>query len=71
MTLNTHGSNFDTLLGVYTGTSVSALTLIRRQIDDDPAGGTTTSKLVFNVVAGTTYQIQVDGYAGVFPEISR
>jgi hypothetical protein len=69
VTLDTHGSNFDTLLGVYTGTSVSALTLIGAN-DDDPAGGTTTSKLVFNAVAGTTYQIQVDGYGGASGNIT-
>lgn len=63
VTLDTHGSSFDTLLGVYTGTSLSSLTLIGAN-DDDPAGGTTTSRLVFNAVAGTTYHIQVDGYGG-------
>lgn len=62
-TIDTHGSTFDTLLGVYTGTSVSALTTIASN-DDDPAGGTTTSKVKFNAVAGTVYMIAVDGYGG-------
>lgn len=63
VTLDTHGSNFDTLLGVYTGSSLASLTLVAAN-DDDPAGGTTTSKLVFDAVAGTVYEIEVDGYGG-------
>jgi hypothetical protein len=63
VSIDTHGSSFDTLLGVYTGTSVSALTTIASN-DDDAAGGTTTSKVGFTVIAGTVYQIAVDGYGG-------
>jgi subtilase family serine protease len=61
--LDTSGSNFDTLLAVYTGTSVSALTLVAAN-DDDPTAFTTTSRLAFRAVAGTTYHFAVDGYAG-------
>ncbi|HSU67686.1 MAG TPA: PPC domain-containing protein, partial [Tepidisphaeraceae bacterium] len=68
-TIDTHGSSFDTLLGVYTGSSVSSLTLISAN-DDDPAGGTTTSKVTFAAVAGTTYYIAVDGYGGVTGNIT-
>jgi hypothetical protein len=64
VTIDTHGSSFDTLLGVYTGSSLSALTVVASN-DDDPAGGTTTSKVVFTATAGMTYQILVDGYGGV------
>jgi len=63
VSLNTLGSNFDTLLGVYTGSSVSSLSLVAGN-DDSPAGGTLTSALTFNAVAGTTYYIAVDGYNG-------
>jgi hypothetical protein len=63
VTITTKGSSFDTLLGVYTGSSVTTLTSIA-QNDDDPAGGTTTSKVTFNAIAGTVYQIAVDGYGG-------
>lgn len=69
VTLDTHGSNFDTLLGVYTGSSLASLTLVGAN-DDDPAGGTTTSKLIFNALAGTTYQIEVDGYGGASGNIT-
>src|SRR3989442_10607968 len=59
VTINTFGSTFDTLLGVYTGTSVSALTTVA---SNDDSGGTMQSSATFNAVAGTTYQIAVDGY---------
>ena len=57
--IDTIGSNFDTIMGVYTGSSVSSLTTIA---SDDDSGGNYTSKVTFNAVSGTTYQIAVDGY---------
>ena len=60
VTIDTAGSPFDTTLGVYTGTSVGALTALAA--NDDVAAGTTTSRVTLNVVAGTTYRISVDGY---------
>jgi hypothetical protein len=69
VTIDTLGSNFDTLLGIYTGTSVSGLTLVKAN-DDSPAGGTLTSKVSFTVTAGTTYRIAVDGYGGVSGSIT-
>jgi subtilisin family serine protease len=57
----TAGSNFDTLLGVYTGTSVAGLTLVR---SNDDATGVFTSTVLFRTVGGTTYHFLVDGYAG-------
>ena len=38
--------------------------------NDDASGGDGTSKTTFNVIAGTNYQIQVDGYAGEFGNIT-
>ncbi|MDB5321862.1 MAG: hypothetical protein JWN40_3493, partial [Phycisphaerales bacterium] len=71
VTIDTTGSNFDTLLAVYTGASVSTLTAVPGGANDDnPAGGTTTSKVSFNVTAGTTYQIAIDGYGGVYGNIT-
>lgn len=61
VTISTIGSNFDTVLGVYTGTSVSALTRIA---SDDDSGGNATSKVTFLATSGVTYQISVDGYGG-------
>jgi hypothetical protein len=61
VTISTAGSSFDTILGIFNGSLVSALTTIAAN-DDSPAGGTLTSKVTFNAVAGTKYAIVVDGY---------
>ncbi len=62
VTISTFGSNFDTTLAVYTGTSVSNLTLVAQ---NDDAGGGNQSQVAFNAVNGTVYRIAVDGYSGV------
>ncbi|HVT80912.1 MAG TPA: pre-peptidase C-terminal domain-containing protein [Phycisphaerae bacterium] len=67
--IDTHGSSFDTLLAVYTGNAVNALTRVASN-DDDLANSTRTSKVTFNAVAGTTYHIAVDGYNGARGTIS-
>jgi len=61
VTVSTAGSSFDTVLAVYTGTSVGGLTLLA---SDDDAPGTSTSVVSFSATSGTSYQIAVDGYAG-------
>jgi hypothetical protein len=61
VTIDTVGSAFDTLLGVYTGTAVAALTTVAT---NDDANGTTQSSVAFSAAAGTTYRIAVDGYGG-------
>ncbi len=58
-TFETTGSSFNTLLAVYRGSTVSALTWVAS--NDDAASGTTTSRLRFKGFTGTTYQIAVDG----------
>jgi hypothetical protein len=60
-TFDTIGSDFDTLLAVYTGNSVTNLTRIA---SDDDSGGNFRSRLAFNAVRGTTYHIVVDGSSG-------
>ncbi len=60
--LNTAGSSFTTLLGVYTGSSVSNLTAVASNIGNGRAGG--TAQVAFNVTTGTQYQIAVDGFNG-------
>ena len=62
VTIDTIGSSFDTLLGVYTGSSVSSLTAIAS--NDDISDATRQSRVSFTPVAGTTYQIAVDGWNG-------
>jgi len=59
LTLTTAGSDFDTLLATYTGSSIAALTPIAAN-DDDPNGGS-TSRITFDVASGITYHIAVDG----------
>ena len=63
MTINTSGSNFDTLLAVYTGNSVSVLTAVASN-DDANYPFNLTSSVTFHVVAGQTYHIAVDGWNG-------
>jgi hypothetical protein len=58
--VDTFGSGLDTLLAVYTGSSVDALTLVAQ--NDDALGWKWTSKLGFAATAGTTYYIALDGY---------
>jgi len=61
--LTTYGSNFLTLAGVYSGTSLSSL----NPIASAKATGTsvtTTATLNFDAVAGSVYQITIDGVNG-------
>jgi hypothetical protein len=60
-TIDLSGSSFDTLLSIYTGVSVGALTLIA---GDDDSGAGTTSLVAFAAVMGTSYKIAVDGFGG-------
>lgn len=60
--LHTHGSTFNTLLAVYTGTAVNGLTVVASNNDDGSANG--ASGLTFTASAGTTYRIAVDGFSG-------
>lgn len=62
LTLDTSGSDFDTLLAVYTGSSVSALTSVGA--NDNASSGVTTSAVSVAVTAGQTYSIAVDGKSG-------
>lgn len=64
VTLSTAGSNFDTTLGVYTGSSLTTLQLVAENDDENFNNGVYSSRVSFNAVAGTTYRIQVDGYQG-------
>jgi len=67
-TITTSGSTFDTLLAVYKGTSVQALTAVG---SNDNESTTRTSSLVsFAATSGTTYQIAVDGKAGAYGSIT-
>ena len=59
VSINTAGSSFDTLLGVFTGTDLATLTSISE--NDDALPGY-TSRCVFNAVLGVPYNIVVGGF---------
>ncbi len=61
-TINTTNSNFDTILAIYTGSSVGGLTLVTN--NDDISPSVLQSQVIFPAIAGTTYQIAVDGFGG-------
>jgi sugar lactone lactonase YvrE len=61
VTLNARRSVVDALVAVYTGTSLNNLTLIASGASD---GSGNRPFLTFNVTAGTSYQIALDGRAG-------
>ena len=61
-TFNTFGSDFSTLLGVYSGNALTALTAVS---SNDDVGGLRQSRLTFNATAGSVYYIAVDGSVGV------
>lgn len=58
------GSDYDTYLGVGTGSSVDSVDFIGTN-DDEPGSNTFTSKVAFDAVGGQTYKIFVDGYNGL------
>ncbi len=61
LTIGTKGSDFDTLLGIYTGVDVTNLTAIA---SDEDGGGYFTSGVRVNVFEDTYYKFAIDGYGG-------
>ena len=61
VTFDTRGSNFDTLLAVYTGDNLSDLA---ETTSNDDTGGTYQSAVRFSAQQGQTYHIAVDGWGG-------
>lgn len=64
--MNTDGSDFDTVLAVYTGPSVDMLSEIASNDDGDNPPQSTIS---FPVDNGETYYVAVDGYGGAMGNI--
>ena len=63
LTVDTRDSVYDTLLGIYTGTSVAGLTTLGGNDDENGAAGVRTSRVTdLPVTAGTVYRVAVDGY---------
>src|ERR1043166_1349564 len=63
VTFETLGSSFDTLLAVYTGASVSNLTLVAANDDIDGANDR-MSRVTFTPAPGALYRVAVDGFGG-------
>lgn len=62
-TIELCGSDFDTVLAVYTGSAVNALTEVASNDDSgDPDCSTLNSRVIFDATLGVTYHIAVDGY---------
>lgn len=59
--IDTVGSQFDTVLAVYSGTAVNSLTPLASD-DDSGDTGPNESLLMLTATAGVTYRIAVDGY---------
>jgi Ca2+-binding RTX toxin-like protein len=57
-------TDFDTVLAVYTGSDVAALTLVATNDDDPLFRGSASSFVGFDAVAGTTYMLAVGGWRG-------
>jgi len=66
VTFSTLGSSFDTLLAVYTGTSLTNLVEVG---SDNDSGGFHTSRLKFYARTDTEYQVAVDGFHGAQGDI--
>ncbi len=66
--ISTLGSDFDTLLAVYTGATLPELISVSSN-DNDPNGGL-TSYVIVHAVAGTSYNIAVDGANSVSGSIA-
>ena len=67
-TVSTAGSGFDTVLAVYSGSSLGGLMEIAA--NDNPASGSTAAAVSFQAVAGTVYRIAVDGKGGASGSVS-
>ena len=68
ITIDTAGSDYDTVMAVYTGSPGSFDTV--DCVDDvplDPIGRTLQASITFDSVAGQTYYVQIGGYPASFP----
>ena len=65
LSINTTGSDFDTVLSVWTGTGLGALTQVPLACNDDAGGvGEKTSALIVHTIPGETYFIRASSKVG-------
>ena len=71
MTVDTAGSDYDTVIAVYTSAGRAASRPVPDACVDDvplePIGRTLQAAVTFDTVAGTTYYVQIGGYPESFP----
>lgn len=68
-TVDTVGSNFDTTLAVYTGPIINQLLNLGSN-DDIVSGSNKASRVQFNLTAGQTYLIAVDGWNSEYGNVT-
>lgn len=66
--VSTQGSDFDTVLAVYTGSAIESLSQV--VCNDDESASALVSEALFPGAAGKTYSIQVGGYQGDSGQLS-
>ena len=64
VTMDTFGSDFDTVLAVYTGSTIQELKPVASN-DDAPSGAQQTSLVSFKAEGGVNYAIAVDSYSAI------
>ena len=62
VTIDTIGSSFDTVIGVYLGSTIGGLSLVAHDDDSGAYGG--ASRVSFDAIAGATYNVAVAGFYG-------
>jgi hypothetical protein len=71
ITIDTAGSDYDTVIAVYTADGSGGFTPVPDAcVDDiflDPFGRSLQAAVTFDSVAGTTYYVQIGGYPEAFP----
>ena len=70
LTVNTSGSQFDTVLTAYTGSTISSLTRLTFNDDIDYNAGVTASSISFNATAGITYYLRVASFGSARGDIT-
>ncbi len=68
VTIDTVGSDFDTVLAAYTGDAVSALQLVAE--NDDIQVDDVDSRITFEAIADTRYRIQINGFGSATGNIT-
>jgi hypothetical protein len=64
VTFDTCGSDFDTMMAAYEGSTLASLDQLEANDDAASSGCTFQSRVSFGVTDGTTYRVAVDGVAG-------